>query len=44
MAKRRAEFVAPEPKVTTGWLARYAQLVTSASTGAIMMAHPECAE
>lgn len=36
MAKRRAEFVAPEPKVTTGWLARYARQVTSASTGAVM--------
>ncbi|MBB5021410.1 dihydroxy-acid dehydratase [Desulfurispira natronophila] len=26
----------PEPKIQTGWLARYARLVTSANTGAVM--------
>jgi dihydroxy-acid dehydratase len=36
MEMRRAEFVAPEPKINTGWLARYARQVTSASTGAVM--------
>ncbi|MCD6360975.1 MAG: dihydroxy-acid dehydratase [Armatimonadetes bacterium] len=41
LARRAAEFTPPEPKINTGWLARYAQLVTSASTGAVMMAHPE---
>ena len=34
--KRRAEFVKPEPKVKTGYLARYAKLVTSANTGAVL--------
>ena len=33
---RRAEWQAPAPKFTKGWLARYAQLVTSAHTGAIL--------
>jgi len=35
LATRRASWVAPEPKVKTGYLARYAKLVTSANTGAI---------
>jgi dihydroxy-acid dehydratase len=35
---RRAAWVKPEPKVTTGYLARYAKLVTSANTGAILKA------
>ena len=35
-AARRAAYVAPAPKVTTGWLARYAKLVSSANTGAVM--------
>ncbi|MGL4343683.1 MAG: dihydroxy-acid dehydratase [Cellulosilyticaceae bacterium] len=35
LAKRRSAWVKPEPKVKHGYLARYAQLVTSASTGAI---------
>ena len=35
LAKRRAAWVPPEPKVKKGYLARYAQLVTSASTGAV---------
>lgn len=38
IAKRRAAWVKPEPKVKTGYLARYAKLVTSASTGAIFKA------
>ncbi len=35
-AKRRAEYVKPEPNIKTGWLARYAKLVDSADKGAIM--------
>lgn len=35
-AARRAAYVAPAPKVTTGWLSRYAKLVSSADTGAVM--------
>lgn len=34
--KRRKEYVKPEPKVKTGYLARYAKLVTSANTGAVL--------
>ena len=33
---RKAEQVIPEPRVKTGYLARYARLVTSANTGAIL--------
>ncbi len=33
--RRMACWKAPEPKVTTGYLGRYARLVTSASTGAV---------
>jgi len=29
-------WVKPEPKVTKGYLARYAKLVTSASNGAVL--------
>ena len=36
LAARKAAYVKPEPKVKTGWLARYAKLVTSASKGAVM--------
>ena len=36
MAKRRAAWKQPKPKVTTGYLARYAKLVTSANTGAVL--------
>lgn len=35
-AARRAAYVAPAPKVTAGWLSRYAKLVSSANTGAVM--------
>jgi dihydroxy-acid dehydratase len=34
MAKRRAAWKAPEPKINTGVLGRYAKHVTSAATGA----------
>ena len=34
--RRLAEWKAPEPKVKKGYLARYAKLVTSASTGAVL--------
>ncbi|WP_227764486.1 dihydroxy-acid dehydratase [Zhaonella formicivorans] len=36
LARRKKEWTAPEPKVTKGYLARYAKQVTSASTGAIL--------
>lgn len=35
LQKRLSGFVAPEPKITGGYLGRYARLVTSASTGAV---------
>lgn len=38
IAQRRANWVKPEPKVKTGYLARYAKLVSSANTGAIFKA------
>lgn len=36
LARRRAEWKAPAPKVSTGYLARYAKLVSSADKGAIL--------
>ena len=36
LAARRAAWVCPPPKVTHGYLARYAKLVTSASRGAVL--------
>ena len=36
LAKRRAAWVCPEPKIKTGYLARYAKLVSSADKGAIL--------
>jgi dihydroxy-acid dehydratase len=36
LARRRAAWAPPEPRVKTGYLARYARMVTSASTGAIL--------
>ena len=36
LAQRRARWVCPEPKVKTGYLARYAKLVSSADKGAIL--------
>jgi len=38
LAKRREAWQAPEPKIKTGWLGRYAKVVTSANTGAIVTA------
>ncbi|MCM2264951.1 MAG: dihydroxy-acid dehydratase, partial [Desulfuromonadales bacterium] len=38
LARRQATWTAPEPKIKTGWLARYAKVVTSAHTGAICKA------
>ncbi|NJC86965.1 MAG: dihydroxy-acid dehydratase [Desulfuromonas sp.] len=38
LARRQAAWTAPEPKIKTGWLARYAKVVTSAHTGAICKA------
>ncbi|MCL1808394.1 MAG: dihydroxy-acid dehydratase [Clostridiales bacterium] len=35
-AKRQETYAAPEPRVKTGWLSRYASLVTSANTGAVL--------
>ena len=36
LAERRANWVCPPPKVKSGYLARYAALVTSAATGAVL--------
>ncbi len=36
LAKRKAEWKQPEPKVKSGWLNRYSRLVTSADQGAIL--------
>ena len=36
LAERKAKWVCPEPKVKTGYLARYAKLVSSADKGAIL--------
>ena len=36
LERRRAAWKAPEPKVKTGYLARYAKLVSSADKGAIL--------
>ena len=38
LAKRRAAWVKPEPKIKTGYLSRYAKLTTSASKGAVVTA------
>jgi dihydroxy-acid dehydratase len=35
LAKRRENWVQPEPKIKKGYLAKYAKRVTSASTGAV---------
>ncbi|MEW6349169.1 MAG: dihydroxy-acid dehydratase [Thermodesulfobacteriota bacterium] len=35
--RRRQQWEPPEPKITSGYLARYAQQVTSASTGAVLI-------
>ncbi|MFL6516777.1 MAG: dihydroxy-acid dehydratase, partial [Bacillus sp. (in: firmicutes)] len=36
LEERRKAWVKPEPKIKTGYLAKYAKLVTSANTGGIM--------
>ena len=36
LAKRRANWQPREPKVTTGYLARYASMVTSGNKGATL--------
>ena len=36
LAARRAAWKQPEPKVKSGYLSRYAKLVTSANTGAVL--------
>uniref|UniRef100_UPI0026368F08 dihydroxy-acid dehydratase n=1 Tax=uncultured Subdoligranulum sp. TaxID=512298 RepID=UPI0026368F08 len=36
LARRKAAYVQPEPNVKSGWLARYARLVTSANQGAVL--------
>ena len=38
LEKRRQSWQAPEPKIKTGWLARYAKVVTNAARGAICTA------
>jgi len=38
LADRRSRWQAPQPKIKTGWLARYAKVVTSAHTGAVTSA------
>lgn len=35
LTARRAEWQAPEPKIKTGYLARYASMVSSAHRGAV---------
>lgn len=36
LAERRAKWQVPDPKIKTGYLARYARMVTSANTGAVL--------
>ena len=36
MERRRAEWSPPQPKIKTGYLNRYAQMVTSGATGAVL--------
>ena len=38
LEERRARWSRPEPKIKSGWLARYAAVVTSANTGAVTQA------
>ncbi len=42
LAARRAEWKPREPKIKTGYLARYARLVTSGNTGAILSDGTDC--
>ena len=36
LARRKAAYVQPEPNVKSGWLSRYARMVSSANLGAVM--------
>ena len=36
LATRKAVYVQPKPNITTGWLSRYARMVTSADEGAVL--------
>jgi dihydroxy-acid dehydratase len=36
LAKRRKKWIAPKPRITTGYMARYARMVTSANKGAVL--------
>jgi Dihydroxyacid dehydratase/phosphogluconate dehydratase len=36
LARRKAEWKAPAPRIRSGWLARYAALVSSAAEGAVL--------
>ena len=36
LAERKAKYVAPEPNIKTGWLSRYARMVTSENLGAVL--------
>ena len=36
LAERRAKLVLPEPNIKTGWLSRYARLVSGANMGAVL--------
>jgi dihydroxy-acid dehydratase len=36
LAERRKDWVKPEPKIKSGYVYRYARMVTSASTGAVL--------
>ncbi len=40
LERRRAAWVRPAPRITRGWLGRYAHLVTSASRGAVLELPP----
>jgi len=39
-AERRKSWTKPAPRITSGWLARYASLATNASNGAVLK-HPD---
>jgi len=36
-ARRRAAWVAPQPRVKSGYLSRYARLVSDAKSGAVLL-------
>ena len=36
LAARKAAYIQPEPNIKTGWLSRYARMVTSANLGAVL--------